>query len=55
MKAGICSSGNNRESEWMAITKFNWLLGRYDPSSPSTKGLHGLGIFSPSEKMYIGR
>ena len=29
---------NNRDSAWMAITKSDWQLGTYDPS---TKELHG--------------
>ena len=33
---------NNWDSAWRAITKFDWQLGRYVPSSPSsTKELHG--------------
>ena len=32
---------NNRDSAWRAITKFDRQLGRYEPSSPSTKELHG--------------
>ena len=31
---------NNRDSAWRAITKFDWQLGRYEPSSPATKELH---------------
>ena len=31
---------NNRDSVQRAITKFVWLLGRYEPSPPSTKELH---------------
>ena len=35
---------NNRDSAWRAITKFNWQLDRYEPSSPTTKELRGCGI-----------
>ena len=34
---------NNRDSASMTITKFDWQLGRNEPSSPSTKELHGYG------------
>ena len=33
---------NIRDGAWRAITKFVWQLGRYEPSSPSTKELHGM-------------
>ena len=33
---------NNRDSASMAITKVVWQWGRYKPSPPSTKELHGL-------------
>ena len=31
---------NNKDGAWRVITKFVWQLGRYEPSSPSTKELH---------------
>ena len=32
---------NNRDCAWRAIAEFFWQLGSYEPSSPSTKELHG--------------
>ena len=31
---------NNRDSASRVKTKFDWQLGRYEPSSPSSKELH---------------
>ena len=28
---------NNRDSVWRETIKFDWQLGRYEPSSPSTR------------------
>ena len=40
----ICK--NNRDGAWRAKTKFVWQLGRYKPSPPSTKELHGLCLIN---------
>ena len=43
---------------WRAITRFVWQLARYEPSSPSTKELHGIRIpttyiFLPLPKFFF--
>ena len=35
----------NRDSACWAITKFDWQFGRYEPSSLSTKELHGCWVY----------
>ena len=43
---------NNRDSASREITNFDWQLGRYKPSSPSTKKLHATGCGTRPKKFH---